>query len=136
VTLSLAGLGSQVGTLFLFCILFAEYLFRYFRSTSRRAVDGRLKIYLGALSCAIILILARCAYRVDELSAGYGGPLMHDEALFIGLEGVLIVIVVFVLAFGHPAFAFKQEHGRTSINATSDAEEFGVAGGKERRAEP
>lgn len=120
----------------IFCILFAEYLFRYFRSTSRPAASGRLKVYIGALSTAILLILARCAYRVDELSSGYSGTLFQDEALFIGLEGVLIVVAVFVLGFGHPAFAFKGEHRSSLTNGASDVEEVGVATrGKERRAE-
>ena len=29
-----------------------------------------------------------CCYRIDELSDGYNGPLIHNEGLFIGLEGV------------------------------------------------
>jgi len=46
------------------------------------------KVFVGSLSAAIILILIRCAYRIDELSDGYHGPLIHNEGLFIGLEGV------------------------------------------------
>lgn len=46
----------------------------------------RFRVFAGAL--AIVLILIRCAYRIDELSDGYNGPLIHKEGLFIGLERV------------------------------------------------
>ena len=34
------------------------------------------------LSLAVVLILIRRAYRIDELSDGYDGLLIHDEGLF------------------------------------------------------
>lgn len=74
-----------------FCALFADYLVRYWRETKRTGSvvrSERTKLYLGFLVLAIVLILARCAYRVDELSEGYEGHLIHNEPLFIGLEGV------------------------------------------------
>ncbi len=55
---------------------------------------------------AIILILIRCVYRIDELSDGYSGPLVHDEGLFVGLEGVLIIVAVFCLAVAQPGPVF------------------------------
>ena len=55
---------------------------------AQRHVSGRFKIFVAFLSLAILLIFIRCIYRIDELSDGYSGPLIHDEGLFIGLEGV------------------------------------------------
>ena len=49
---------------------------------------------MGFLSLAILLILIRCIYRIDELSDGYSGPLIHDEGLFVGLEGVYVITLV------------------------------------------
>lgn len=49
------------------------------------------KVFAGFLCLAIVLILARCCYRIDELSHGYSGEkakLVPNEGLFIGLEGV------------------------------------------------
>ncbi|KAI1393218.1 uncharacterized protein F4822DRAFT_383968 [Hypoxylon trugodes] len=89
-----------------FCSLLADYMFRYFKSADRSIITPRLKIFLGFLSSAVVLILARCAYRVAELSDGYTGDLIHNEPLFIGLEGVLIVVSVLVLCVGHPGFVF------------------------------
>lgn len=86
VNLALAGLGFQVFTLVFFSALFADYLIRLARSGN--SLDRRMKAFLGFLGLAVILTLARCIFRVDELSEGYSGPLVANEALFIGLEGV------------------------------------------------
>ncbi len=59
------------------------------RAQSQKTVlPARFKVFIAFLSFAILCILIRCAYRIDELSDGWDGPLIHDESLFIGLEGV------------------------------------------------
>ncbi|KAI1306597.1 parasitic phase-specific protein PSP-1 [Xylaria venustula] len=106
VDLALAGLIFQVVTMLLFVGLLADYLIRYFYDKPLNFVNIRLRVFLGSLSLAILLILGRCAYRVAELSEGYSGTLFHNEPLFIGLEGLLIVLAVIALCFGHPGFVF------------------------------
>lgn len=54
----------------------------------RRTVETAFKVFGGFLAFSILCILVRCVYRIDELSDGYHGPLIHDQGLFIGLEGV------------------------------------------------
>jgi hypothetical protein len=88
VDIALAGLSFQVFTLLVFCALFADYLIRYIRSGQPTQFGLRLRLFFAFTALAIVLTLARCAYRVDELSAGYSGPLIRREDLFIGLEGV------------------------------------------------
>jgi hypothetical protein len=66
VDLALAGLIFQVVTMLAFCGLLADYLIRYLRALPSRSVHLRLKLFLGFLSFAILLILGRCAYRVAE----------------------------------------------------------------------
>ncbi|KAI1348306.1 parasitic phase-specific protein PSP-1 [Xylaria sp. FL0043] len=112
VDLALAGLIFQVVTMLVFVGLLADYLIRYFQDKPFDFVNIRLRIFLGALSLAILLILARCAYRVAELSEGYSGTLFHNEPLFIGLEGVLIVLAVVALCVGHPGFVFEIEQAK------------------------
>jgi uncharacterized protein YqgC (DUF456 family) len=94
VDIAIAGLSFQVFTLVVFVSLALEFGVRYSRA-QRTRTDARetplpasFKMFTGALSLAVILILIRCVYRIDELSNGYNGPLIHDEGLFIGLEGV------------------------------------------------
>jgi hypothetical protein len=82
VNVTLAGLSFQVFTLLCFIGLGADYLIRYFRTYSLKQTDFRVKIFLFFLSLAILLILLRCAYRIDELSGGYFGPLFHEQVCF------------------------------------------------------
>ena len=43
-----------------------------------------------------------------ELSGGWEGDLMGRQDLFIGFEGVMIVISCFVLNVFHPSVCFKE----------------------------
>lgn len=112
IDVAMAGLALQVAILVLFCVLLGDYLFRYFRSGSASALSTRMRIFFGFLSAAVIMILGRCAFRCYELSEGYqDSDLVTNEGLFIGLEGVLVVIAVFCLCIGHPGLVFQQSTG-------------------------
>ena len=92
VDIAIAGLSFQVFTLLVFIALAAEYGYRYWKAEGSTAqLPTKFKVFVIFLSAAIILILIRCAYRIDELSDGYNGPLIHDQGLFISLEGVYVV---------------------------------------------
>ena len=92
VDVAIAGLSFQVVTLCVFIALSTEFAVRYLRAqrgeAQKRILPTRFKVFLVFLTLAIMFILIRCAYRIDELSDGYNGPLIHNESLFIGLEGV------------------------------------------------
>lgn len=60
--------------------------------------------FLIALGLSSLCILARSSFRVAELSEGFDGPIASQEGLFIGLEGVLIVVAVGVLNVFHPSW--------------------------------
>ncbi|RBR06401.1 uncharacterized protein FIESC28_11091 [Fusarium coffeatum] len=124
IDIALAGLSLQVVILVLFCALLGDYLWRYFRSGSSGALSSQMRIFFGFVSAAVILILARCAFRCYELSEGYqDSDLITDEGLFIGLEGVLIVIAVFCLCVGHPGLVFNDTATRKiSASSQSDVE--------------
>ena len=107
IDLALAGLALQVVVIVAFLAFFADHMVRYFL-LSRRGADGfppvsrRMYGFVAGLYGATLLILARCAFRCYELKDGYGGDAVADEGLFIGLEGVLVVVAVFSLGIGHP----------------------------------
>ncbi|KAK2000094.1 RTA1 like protein, partial [Colletotrichum falcatum] len=109
VDLAMAGLVLQVVVLVAFCAVFADYMVRYTRSAFARPLTGRERLFFGFLALAVVLILVRCAYRVDELSEGYKqSEKLSNEGLFIGLEGVLIICAVFSLCVGHPGLVFAK----------------------------
>lgn len=66
---------------------------------------------MAFLAAATLLILGRCAYRVDELSDGYHGPLIHDEATFIAFEGSFTLVAAFCLTLSNPGMAFAETSG-------------------------
>ncbi|KAH7159642.1 RTA1 like protein-domain-containing protein [Dactylonectria estremocensis] len=110
VDIAMAGLALQVVVLVVFCVLMGDYLFRYLRSKTTNGLNTRLRLFFGFLSAAVLMILGRCAFRCYELSEGYqNSSVITDEGLFIGLEGVLIVIAVFCLCIGHPGFVFNEK---------------------------
>jgi hypothetical protein len=92
VDIALAGLSFQVFTLTAFICLATDYAIRFVKAKRAEkeqvVLSGKFKVFVGFLSFAILCILVRCVYRIDELSNGYNGPLIHKEGLFIGLEGV------------------------------------------------
>ncbi|KAF4121121.1 RTA1 like protein [Geosmithia morbida] len=117
VDISMAGLVLQLVVILLFIVAFVDYIVRYWRSggragTAAAAVTWRLAAFFAGLSAAIVLILARCCYRVAELNQGYFGELMHEEVSFVVLEGCVIVLAVAALFWGHPGLAFGGRAGR------------------------
>jgi hypothetical protein len=88
VAISLAGLSFQVFSLAIFILLALEFAFHYWRSQRQQILSFPFKIFVLLMSLAIIFIFVRCIFRIDELSDGYTGPLIHNEGLFIALEGV------------------------------------------------
>lgn len=94
VAISLAGLSFQVFSLAIFILLALDFAFRHWRSKARRSTPPSFKVFVFFLSLAILLILVRCVYRIDELSDGYGGSLIHNQSLFIGLEAVYCFPVI------------------------------------------
>ncbi|KJR85468.1 rta1 domain protein [Sporothrix schenckii 1099-18] len=124
VNMSLFGLSFQVFTLVIFIFFSADYLVRYYRRNSglstHLANPGRFRLFMGGLWAAILLILVRCIYRIDELSEGYSGALFHNESVFYGLESVMIVLAVFSLVIGQPGFGLQG--GRTKDYSVSGTE--------------
>ncbi|KAJ5465236.1 RTA1 like protein-domain-containing protein [Penicillium daleae] len=93
VDIAMAGLILQVVMLFVFLGLFSDFVIRYLSSDSARNIGTRGKLFFGFLLLAVLTTLARCIFRADELKEGYtSGSLISNEGLFIGLEGVLIVV--------------------------------------------
>ncbi|KAI5464091.1 RTA1 like protein-domain-containing protein [Mariannaea sp. PMI_226] len=117
----IAGLSFQVATIFIFILCSLDFAFRTVRrhrALGEAALDQRpeiakvrnsrrFKLFLAALSLAACMILWRSAFRVAELSEGWTGPVMGDQGMFVGFEGVLIVVAVWVLNIFHPAFCMK-----------------------------
>ncbi|KAG9237927.1 putative sphingoid long-chain base transporter RSB1 [Amylocarpus encephaloides] len=115
-----AGLSFQVATLLVFMILCTDFALRTYRrhkSLGAAAFDQspaftstrnslKFKGFLVALALATICIFWRSVYRVVELAQGWTGSLIKQQDLFIGFEGVMVVVACLALNVFNPAFAF------------------------------
>ena len=118
--ISLAGLVSQVITMFIFILIAIDFGIRAWRHTRNLDDDATdspyahlhssllFRGFLVALSISTLCIFVRCVYRVAELSDGFDGRLAHIDWLFIVLEGVMVAIAVLVLNVFHPAVCFRE----------------------------
>ncbi|KAF2787448.1 RTA1-domain-containing protein [Melanomma pulvis-pyrius CBS 109.77] len=111
--LMIAGVIFQVVILVIFAICIGEYSLRCYRHRAELAPESwelfnntKFRLFSGSVFIAYICILVRCAYRIPELTGGWGSDLMRNEAEFIALEGVMIVLAVLVLTVCHPGIFF------------------------------
>ncbi|KAI9826780.1 MAG: hypothetical protein M1819_007251 [Sarea resinae] len=110
IDLMLVGLGYQILSLIVFIFLALEFAWKLSQWNKARGEtifipgrsEARLQIFLVFFCLSIFCLFARCIYRCAELSGGLEGPMLHDETMFIFLEGMLITICVFSLNLGHP----------------------------------
>ncbi|KAI0384507.1 RTA1-domain-containing protein [Hypomontagnella monticulosa] len=118
----IAGLSFQVFTLLVFMILCTDFTvntLRRSRALGSAALDQdpalvairrswMFKGFLVALGISTICIFWRSVFRVAELSNGWTGDLMGRQDLFVGFEGVMITVAVWVLNIFHPSLCFGE----------------------------
>jgi len=101
------------------CIDFALRTHKRYKSLGEAAFDQnpifvklregwKFKGFLAALTLATICIFWRSVYRVAELSEGWTGHLIKQQWLFVGFEGVMVIVACFALNLFHPAFTFVE----------------------------
>jgi len=117
-----AGLAFQVLTLLIFMCLCGDFAFRTYkryRTMGESAFDQnpafvklrgdwKFKGFMYALTLATICIFWRSVYRVVELAEGWTGHLIKQQWLFVGFEGVMVIVACLALNFFNPAFTFKE----------------------------
>ncbi|KAI9845098.1 MAG: hypothetical protein M1837_005102 [Sclerophora amabilis] len=109
VDIMIAGLSSQVVSMFVFvlvCGYFAWKVRRNPQEVNQNTLSLQrtkpFRAFLCALIIATITILVRCSFRVAELQEGFDGAMANDEILFMILEGAMIVTAVTALTVAHP----------------------------------
>lgn len=149
-----AGLSIQVFTLLVFMILCVDFGLRThkrYRSMGASAFDQnpvfvklregwKFKGFLGALTLATICIFWRSVYRVAELGEGWAGDLIRRQWLFVGFEGVMVIVACAALNIFHPAFMSQEAMTGlgglgTKKKASKAEEKNGGAPGESSRSE-
>ncbi|KAF2152165.1 RTA1-domain-containing protein [Myriangium duriaei CBS 260.36] len=116
VDIALAGLSFQVATLVIFIALVVDYAISSRSVWKSTRLSLRFKVFCIALSGAILTILARCSYRIYELSEGYSrdSKALRDEPLFIVFESVMIIVAAYLLIVAHPGLVFDEGEEKLS----------------------
>jgi hypothetical protein len=137
--LMIAGVVLQVVLLAIFGALLTEYTIRTSKRRGQLSSEAMTLFHKTSFRCFIFAIIVgymgifiRCVYRIPELTGGWRSEIMRNEAEFIVLEGVMIVISVLVLTVFHPGYCFpalgntigkKSKAAREkSMDETSDVE--------------
>jgi hypothetical protein len=131
--LMIAGVVWQVVCLSFFGYLLGEYAVRTYRHRSEIQSQAeqllrtvKFRFFVGSIIAAYITILARCAYRIPELTDGWGSELMRQEIEFIVLEGVMIAIAVAAMTIAHPGYCFpamaKKQNEKVASKILSEAD--------------
>lgn len=146
----LAGLVLQVVTLLVFIVLAADFGLRTRRAARRLGggagagaaldpdpalarvrADWRFRGFLAALGLAVVTVFWRSVYRSAELSQGWTGPLMYDQDMFVGFEGVMIVVAVSALLVFHPAVCLGEVIETGGVRAAASSSESALSRAEE-----
>ncbi|KAF2766153.1 putative RTA1 domain protein [Teratosphaeria nubilosa] len=110
----IAGLYWQVFSMTLFIALVLEYAWVVWRKRGEVASEsakvrpsGCFRAYVACLSLAVLFIYTRCAFRIAELSDGFGSALANDEVLLMVFEGAMVSTAVVLLSICHPGIAMR-----------------------------
>jgi hypothetical protein len=145
----IAGLAFQVLSLTIFSALCAELALHIHRmhpfgSPSRRRREAKgslslqsLHVFELALVAATVFILVRSIYRCAELAGGFRGKLANEEAPFMVLEGVMIILACLCLTVWHPGWVLKNGWGQAAgrTKGAGGNELIGMAGNIDGAAE-
>ncbi|KAK5168334.1 uncharacterized protein LTR77_006903 [Saxophila tyrrhenica] len=127
VNIAIAGLVFQVVTLATFIAATVDYAWTSRNVAAEKKQALKFKVFAGFFALATILITIRCCYRVYELSEGYSedSEALRDQPLFIGLEGMMVVLAAWCLVVAHPGPVFRSLEAKMAekkIGAGSDSE--------------
>lgn len=110
-----AGIVLQVVTLLIFGAFSADFVLRLSKSTKPFSLEAadmknelRFKLFLTGLILAYLTVFTRCVYRIAEMANGWKNPIMQNEAEFIVLDGVMVVIATAALTIVHPGYCFPR----------------------------
>ncbi|KIW68333.1 hypothetical protein PV04_04286 [Phialophora macrospora] len=142
--LMITGISWQVLTLLVFAAATADYTIRRFRasqpwSPSAQLLlhDRKFQMFVLAQVITYICIFIRCVYRIAEMAEGWRNPIMQNQGLFIGLDGVMVGVATLLQTAVHPGHFFpalatyretkKTNRAPQELSSNEDSAEKSVA---------
>jgi len=140
INIMLAGLSSQVASLFIFSVMALEYFYRLYKNPQFWNTENSVlyesklfRTFLGGLALATLTIFTRSVFRVAELSGGFHGSLANNEVSFMILEGAMVTIACACLTLLHPGICFRGLWGNSDFSfrtkKSADPEKTAVSSG-------
>ncbi|KAI0756944.1 RTA1-like protein [Daedaleopsis nitida] len=119
----LAGIVFQLMSLTVFCVLMAEYFFRYVKARPKHTLlandsaetvifeqlpqklpmDNAMKQLAFGICSATLFLYIRAIYRTVELADGFSGRIIKTQVYFNVLDGAMVVVAIYILTILHPA---------------------------------
>ncbi|GME80439.1 unnamed protein product [Ambrosiozyma monospora] len=128
--LMLAGLILQVVTMSGFIIMVGQYFYKVHVNKDNLVQKFAglrntvfFKAVMWSMCSAIFLIYVRSAYRVAEMAKGWGSDIMHNEKLFLILDGAMCAIAVILLTVFYPGFSFKRKRDIDAAHTVVEEDE-------------
>ncbi|KAK5046221.1 hypothetical protein LTR84_008364 [Exophiala bonariae] len=129
INIVIAGLATQVASLFIFILCCLHFANNVRRQSSKKLSDCEhvrqsrsFRAFLFGIGLATLCIFIRSVFRIVELRQGFTGPLANSEVHFMVLEGAMILIATGALTVFHPGRCFQ---GHWKILAIEKDEEPG-----------
>ncbi|KAI0974165.1 hypothetical protein F4678DRAFT_400953 [Xylaria arbuscula] len=119
-----AGLAVQLAALaifFLHGVFFAITLRQHDLDPKFSSIytSTSFKLFLAAFTSSATLVTLRTAYRTVQIAEGFRGPIARDEALFLILDGAVMVIAIIILLACLPVRVFGQSWPEVSVRRLS-----------------
>ncbi|RDB26463.1 Uncharacterized protein C17G6.02c [Hypsizygus marmoreus] len=122
----LAGISIQMAMISLYALCAIEFFVRYLKyapvrqlsfavgvsSPVRGFLDKHMCWMCIALMFSTICLFIRAVYRTIELSDGWDGRIISTQVYFNVLDGAMIVLAMYTLNFGHPAYLLDASRRR------------------------
>jgi hypothetical protein len=117
INIMIAGLVFQVVSLLVFMVICVDLALSAMRKKDVHTPQFRelrnslkFKVFLAGLAVATVTIFIRSIYRVAELQAGFDSNIANNEMLFLGLEGIMLLIACICLTVLHPGLVYGREN--------------------------
>jgi len=128
--IALGGIVFQFAGIVVYMALTSEFLIRYHLDKpfpdrentyigKMAVLDSKTKQMIFGMYFSSFCIFIRGIYRTIELTDGWGGKIISNERLFIGLDGSMIVLVMVVLNVFHPGRLMVQDTSLMKLDSQS-----------------
>lgn len=133
--ITLGGIAFQFTSIVVYMILTLEFLIRFYLNKpfydskgtltqNRSSVDAKTMQMILGICLSSLSMFIRGIYRTIELTGGWSGSVISNQALFVGFDGSMIVFALVALNIFHPGRLMTDDFDLTKLGSMADMETF------------